>query len=50
MPVVVALNMMDMANQRGIKIDVDHLQTHLGCPVVRLWRLERARRATLYGL
>ena len=23
-PVVVALNMMDMANQQGIKIDVDH--------------------------
>jgi ferrous iron transport protein B len=33
-PVVVALNMMDMAEQRGVKIDVDHLQTHLGCPVV----------------
>jgi ferrous iron transport protein B len=33
-PVVVALNMMDMAQQRGVKIDVEHLQTHLGCSVV----------------
>ncbi len=33
-PVVVALNMMDMAKQRGIRIEVDHLAEHLGCPVV----------------
>jgi ferrous iron transport protein B len=33
-PVVVALNMMDMAKQRGIRIEVDHLATHLGCPVI----------------
>jgi len=33
-PVVVALNMMDMAKQRGIRIEVEHLATHLGCPVV----------------
>ncbi|MEN8256167.1 MAG: ferrous iron transport protein B, partial [Verrucomicrobiota bacterium] len=33
-PVVVALNMMDMAKQRGIRIEVDHLETHLGCPVI----------------
>lgn len=33
-PVVVALNMMDMAKQRKIEIEVEHLQKHLGCPVV----------------
>lgn len=33
-PVVVALNMMDMAKQRGIRIEVDHLERHLGCPVI----------------
>jgi ferrous iron transport protein B len=33
-PVVVALNMMDMARQRGIRIEVDHLARHLGCPVI----------------
>jgi ferrous iron transport protein B len=33
-PVVVALNMMDMAKQRGIRIEVEHLATHLGCPVI----------------
>ncbi|MBN2702954.1 MAG: Fe(2+) transporter permease subunit FeoB [Pontiellaceae bacterium] len=33
-PVVVALNMMDMAKARGIRIEVDHLAKHLGCPVV----------------
>lgn len=33
-PVVVALNMMDMAKQRKIEIEVEHLQKHLGCPVI----------------
>jgi ferrous iron transport protein B len=33
-PVVVALNMMDMAKQRGVRIEVEHLEKHLGCPVV----------------
>ncbi|MBT8042556.1 MAG: ferrous iron transporter B, partial [Pontiella sp.] len=33
-PVVVALNMMDMARQRGIRIEVEHLEKHLGCPVI----------------
>ena len=33
-PVVVALNMMDMAKQRGIRIEVQHLEKHLGCPVI----------------
>jgi ferrous iron transport protein B len=35
-PVVVALNMMDMAKQRGIRIEINHLAKHLGCPVVAI--------------
>ncbi|MEA2012612.1 MAG: Fe(2+) transporter permease subunit FeoB, partial [Verrucomicrobiota bacterium] len=33
-PVVVALNMMDMAKKQNIKIEVKHLAKHLDCPVV----------------
>lgn len=33
-PVVVALNMMDRAEHRHIKIEMDHLSEHLGCPVI----------------
>lgn len=33
-PVVLALNMMDIAQQRGITIDVNRLSTELGCAVV----------------
>ncbi|MFZ2658696.1 MAG: Fe(2+) transporter permease subunit FeoB [Victivallales bacterium] len=33
-PVVVALNMMDIVEQRQIKIEVEHLARHLDCPVV----------------
>ena len=33
-PVVVALNMMDVAHRRRIKVEVGHLERHLGCPVV----------------
>ena len=33
-PVVVALNMMDMARRDGIRIDVAKLRAELGCPVV----------------
>ena len=33
-PVVVALNMMDIAQQRGISIDINALATQLGCPVI----------------
>lgn len=35
-PVVIALNMMDIANQRKIRIEVDHLAKHLNCPVIPL--------------
>ena len=33
-PMVVALNMMDIAKQRGIRIEIEHLAEHLGCPVI----------------
>ena len=34
LPVVVALNMMDVAERRGMRIDIEHLQKRLGAPVV----------------
>ena len=33
-PVVVALSMMDVARKRRIRIEVEHLARHLGCPVI----------------
>ena len=33
-PVIVLLNMMDVAQRRGMKIDVPTLQQQLGCPVI----------------
>ncbi len=33
-PVVLALNMIDVAKKRGIDIDIDRLAQELGCPVV----------------
>lgn len=35
-PVVVALNMLDVAQDRGIDIDIEKLQTQLGCPVFKV--------------
>ncbi|MDP3706434.1 MAG: Fe(2+) transporter permease subunit FeoB [Legionellaceae bacterium] len=35
-PVIIALNMMDLAEQRGITIDIKALARQLGCPVVTL--------------
>ena len=33
-PIVVALNMMDLARRRKLSIEVEHLAQHLDCPVV----------------
>ncbi len=33
-PVVVVLNMMDLAVSNGLEIDIDHLSAHLKCPVI----------------
>lgn len=35
-PVIIALNMMDIASQRGIHVDTKALSHYLGCPVVSL--------------
>ena len=34
LPMVVALNMVDIARRRGLSLDVDQLSAQLGCPVV----------------
>lgn len=34
LPTVVLLNMMDLARERGIHVDVDRLSSVLGCPVI----------------
>lgn len=51
-PMVVALNMMDLARQRRLRIEVEHLARHLDCPVVpivasRKKGLEELREAIL---
>ncbi|MCW8907562.1 MAG: Fe(2+) transporter permease subunit FeoB, partial [Sedimenticola sp.] len=33
-PIIVALNMMDVARKRGIEVDTDLLSRELGCPVI----------------
>ncbi len=36
MPLTVAVNMLDVAEQQGISVSVEHLQQHLGVPVVAM--------------
>ncbi len=45
-PVIVVLNMMDVAAKRGMRIDTDRLARELGCPVIAL-SLSRDRELTL---
>ncbi|NBF40601.1 MAG: ferrous iron transport protein B [Spirochaetes bacterium] len=33
-PLLIVLNMMDVADKKGLSIDVDHLSEHLGVPVI----------------
>lgn len=35
-PVIVAINMMDIAQMRGINLDIDALSKQLGCPVIAI--------------
>eukprot|EP00831_Metopus_contortus_P014318 TRINITY_DN15926_c0_g1_i2.p2 TRINITY_DN15926_c0_g1~~TRINITY_DN15926_c0_g1_i2.p2 ORF type:complete len:130 (-),score=39.77 TRINITY_DN15926_c0_g1_i2:87-476(-) len=35
-PLIVVLNMMDVAASRKIKIEIDHLAKHLGCQVISM--------------
>lgn len=41
-PVIVALNMMDMAKRDGIRLDVEQLRTELGCTVIPISAREGA--------
>ncbi|MFI3242698.1 MAG: ferrous iron transporter B [Akkermansia sp.] len=41
LPVIVALNMVDVAAKRGYKIDIKNLSEELGCPVVEVSALRR---------
>lgn len=40
-PLLVAVNMMDLAQKRNIDIDVRHLETHLGCAVAGLSAVDK---------
>jgi ferrous iron transport protein B len=46
-PVIVALNMIDLAERDGVKIDVDRLSDLLGVPVVRTRATRKAGRDAL---
>lgn len=46
-PVIIALNMMDIAQQRGISIDVNALAHLLGCPVIPIQAHKKVGIATL---
>ncbi|MBN2461545.1 MAG: 50S ribosome-binding GTPase, partial [Candidatus Cloacimonetes bacterium] len=41
-PVVVALNMMDLVEQKKIRIEIEHLATHLDCPVIPIIAVKKA--------
>lgn len=46
-PMILVLNMMDAVKQRGIKIDIDFLSFHLGCPVIPIIASTKAGINTL---
>lgn len=50
LPVVVALNMMDLVEERGEHIDADALSKRLGCPVVKVSALRQTGLAALVHL
>ena len=39
-PVVIAINMMDIVRKRGDRIDVEKLSAHIGCPIVEISALK----------
>lgn len=39
-PVVIAINMMDIVRKNGDKIDIDKLSVHMGCPIVEISALK----------
>jgi len=46
-PMILALNMMDVVKQRGMKIDLDYLSQLLGCPVVPIAAVNKHGLSTL---
>jgi ferrous iron transport protein B len=40
-PLVIVLNMMDLARKRKLEIDVTHMEAHLGCPVIPISAIKR---------
>jgi ferrous iron transport protein B len=40
-PMIVVLNMSDLAEKRGMEIDVKHFEKHIGCPVVAISALKK---------
>lgn len=47
LPVIVALNMMDIVKKRGLKIDLQELEKYLGCPVVAISATKNKSLASL---
>jgi ferrous iron transport protein B len=41
-PLVIVVNMMDLAERRGIQIDVEHMASHLGCRVIPVSAVRRS--------
>jgi ferrous iron transport protein B len=50
LPVMVALNMADVARAQGLVIDVERLSAELGCPVVETVAVKHDGHANLLGL
>ncbi len=50
LPVIIALNMMDLVQQRGDKLNVSALSRALGCPVVEVSALQQTGIDTLTEL
>ncbi|MFI3244365.1 MAG: ferrous iron transporter B, partial [Akkermansia sp.] len=50
LPVIVALNMVDVAEKRGYKIDTAALSQELGCPVIEVSALRRTGMRDLHKL
>ena len=49
-PIVVALNMMDLAREKGLRIDAASLSRELGCPVLELCATQKKGIAELVDL
>ena len=41
-PVIIVLNMMDLAGKKGLRIDAGHIEKHLRCPVVPISAINKS--------